>query len=264
MPKQFLLLLFYVSCLGLTACATVINGTSQQIGISSAPSGAVITIDSMKVGNTPFVASLGRKSEHFIKIELAGYQPFEIALTKSANGAVWGNILVGGLIGLTVDLITGGMYDLNPRDIRADLRPLGDSNMVAAASEAAVLINSKLFNAASDKVWPAILTTVKEFGLAVQEKDEAGGTLMTAEYKSQGSDLSKIANTDAKSAIECKETKVILQFAVQPSEQATTVQVLATIEGYFQSGIEPGEWQQYSSNKTVEGKYLSRIEALLK
>jgi hypothetical protein len=40
---------------------------------------------------------------------------------------VWGNIVFGGLIGLGVDAITGGLYDLSPEQVNAELRKQGTS-----------------------------------------------------------------------------------------------------------------------------------------
>ncbi len=48
---------------------------------------------------------------------MPGYQPFEATLTRSVSGWVWGNIVIGGLIGLAVDSISGGLYSLAPEQI---------------------------------------------------------------------------------------------------------------------------------------------------
>jgi hypothetical protein len=81
-------------------CATIMHGTSQQIGISSMPSGAKVSVDSNPMGVTPIFASLSRGDNHIIKIELDGYVPHEMTITKKTSGWVWGNIVFGGLIGL--------------------------------------------------------------------------------------------------------------------------------------------------------------------
>lgn len=58
---------------------------------------------------------------HQIGVSLAGYQPFEIVTTRSVSGWVWGNIVFGGLIGLAVDAITGGLYQVKPEQVAAQL-----------------------------------------------------------------------------------------------------------------------------------------------
>src|SRR6266404_2478012 len=106
-------ILMTVACgitLGVSGCATIIHGTRQDVGISSTPTGASVSIDNTENGKTPLIAKLTRKDNHIVKIELAGYQTFEATLTRSVSGWVWGNIAFGGLIGLAVDGISGGIY----------------------------------------------------------------------------------------------------------------------------------------------------------
>jgi hypothetical protein len=103
------------------ACATIMQGSSQEVSIASTPTGARLFLDGVESGKTPFVASLKRKDKHVIRIELEGYQPFEMALGRGTSGWVWGNIVFGGLPGLAVDAITGGMYKLKPEEVQATL-----------------------------------------------------------------------------------------------------------------------------------------------
>jgi len=109
------------------ACATIMHGSSQEVGISSQPTGATITVDGQPAGNTPVTAKLSRKDIHRVAITLTGYQPFEITTTRKTSGWVWGNILFGGLIGLAVDAISGGLYDVRPEQIPAQLSKAGAS-----------------------------------------------------------------------------------------------------------------------------------------
>jgi hypothetical protein len=37
-------------------------------------------------------------------------------ITKTVNGWVFGNILIGGLIGIAIDAATGSMFSLRPSD----------------------------------------------------------------------------------------------------------------------------------------------------
>jgi hypothetical protein len=104
------------------ACGTIMQGTTQQVGISSNPSNASVTINGQNHGNTPMIIDLKRKDAHMVKIELDGYQPYETNLTRSTSGWVWGNIVFGGLIGLVVDASAGGMCKLTPEQIDSELR----------------------------------------------------------------------------------------------------------------------------------------------
>jgi hypothetical protein len=110
-----------VTFLNLSACATIMHGTSQDVGISSSPTGAAVWIDNAERGNTPLITKLSRKDNHIVKLQLAGYQPFEATMTRSVSGWVWGNIAFGGLIGLAVDAISGGIYKLSPEQITGTL-----------------------------------------------------------------------------------------------------------------------------------------------
>ena len=56
-----------------------------------------------------------------MRMELAGYQPYETTVTHSVSGWVWGNIVIGGLIGLAVDAISGGLYKLTPEQVSATM-----------------------------------------------------------------------------------------------------------------------------------------------
>ena len=113
--------LFTALVVSLTGCCSIIHGTRQDVGISSAPTGAMVKIDNVSSGNTPVVAKLTRKDNHFVRVELSGYQPFDMTLTRSVSGWVWGNIVFGGLIGLAVDAIDGAFYNVSPEQVSATL-----------------------------------------------------------------------------------------------------------------------------------------------
>ncbi len=114
----------------LAGCATIINQTTQSIGISSNPTGASVTVDSTPQGQTPVVAHLSRKDNHIVKLKLDGYEPFETTLTRRVSGWVWGNLAFGGLIGLAIDAISGGLYKLTPDQIAAELRKKGETSLL--------------------------------------------------------------------------------------------------------------------------------------
>jgi hypothetical protein len=111
--------------LALVACATIMQGSRQEVSFGSTPSSAALTIDGNQVGSTPYAAKLKRKDKHIVRIELAGYQPYELAMSRGTSGWVWGNIVFGGLPGLIVDAITGAMYKLKPEEVQAALAQQG-------------------------------------------------------------------------------------------------------------------------------------------
>ena len=102
-------------------CATIMHGSSQEMSVASTPTGATVIVDGVNAGKTPFVANLKRKDKHVIRIELDGYEPFEMPIARETSGWVWGNLVFGGLPGLAVDAITGGLYKLKPEEVNAPL-----------------------------------------------------------------------------------------------------------------------------------------------
>jgi hypothetical protein len=108
-------------------CATIVRGTSHGIGISSQPPGAKVTINNQEYGRTPVSAKLRRKDNHHVVIQLEGYEPYEIVLTRQTSAWLAGNLVfgLGFPIGIAIDAIAGGMYSLNPDQIEAELRPDG-------------------------------------------------------------------------------------------------------------------------------------------
>lgn len=110
------------SLLAVGGCASIMHGTTQKIGISSAPTGAQVSVDNKQFGTTPVFADLKRKEEHVITITMPGYETAQLTVTKKVSGWVWGNIVLGGLIGLAVDAISGGLYTLTPEQLNAELK----------------------------------------------------------------------------------------------------------------------------------------------
>jgi hypothetical protein len=104
------------------ACGSIMQGTTQQVGINSTPSDATVTINGHEQGSTPMIAELRRKDVHVVSVELAGYQPYETVLTRSTSGWIWGNVVFGGIIGIAIDAAAGGMYKLSPERIEADFQ----------------------------------------------------------------------------------------------------------------------------------------------
>lgn len=132
----------FLSIMLLAGCGTIMQGTTQEIGISSTPSQAIVKVNGQQMGTTPAVLDLKRKRTHFIQIKLDGYQLFETTLTRKTSGWVWGNLVFGGLPGLVIDAAAGGMYKLTPDQITADMRlansmvPGSDMMMIAVVMKA--------------------------------------------------------------------------------------------------------------------------------
>jgi hypothetical protein len=128
--KKYLLFCVAVMLYGLQGCATIVKGSRQQVTITSNPSQANIYINGRLYGKTPTLARLERKDNHFIKIELEGYHPYETHLDRRFNGWIFGNIVFGGIIGIIVDASTGAMYSLSPNQVSAQLNGPAQTNIM--------------------------------------------------------------------------------------------------------------------------------------
>ncbi len=116
--KTFLL----SSILLLSSCATIISGSRQTVEISSEPSSAKVYINEIEIGQTPVQQKLKRNQEYQLILKLDGYLTYETKLEKRFNAWYIGNILIGGVIGLIVDPITGAMFKLKPEEIDRNLK----------------------------------------------------------------------------------------------------------------------------------------------
>jgi len=112
-----------VSSLG---CATIFTGgrPNQRVHFSSTPQGATVLVNGKSIGITPLSSQLDRKANHQVRITLAGYPTYEREITSGFNGWVLGNVILGGLIGIIIDLISGSTDSLNPSSISVNLEKL--------------------------------------------------------------------------------------------------------------------------------------------
>ena len=94
-----------------SSCATIVAGGDTSITISSSVTDPVtITTEKQTYPNVtlPAVVQVKRKKldGQRIRIEAENYKFQDIVLRKAVNGWAFGNILLGGIIGWSVDLIT--------------------------------------------------------------------------------------------------------------------------------------------------------------
>lgn len=147
----------------ISGCATVVKGSHQGVPISSNPPGADVLVDGNLVGQTPLKVEMKRKHDHLVTVQKKGYQPRSIAVVKDVGGAVWGNILVGGLIGWGVDATTGAQYNLTPNTISLALESDSVKTVAVTVDDAGIFI-SKL--KALDQLKENKQISDEEFGTA--------------------------------------------------------------------------------------------------
>jgi hypothetical protein len=120
--------------LALSGCASIFNGKTQAVMLTSVPDGAAVSVtnragEKIHTGTTPVTLTLNRGAGYFksetytVTLAKDGFAPKQLTLNSSVSGWYIGNILFGGLIGmLAVDPVTGAMYTF-PESVSSALEP---------------------------------------------------------------------------------------------------------------------------------------------
>lgn len=110
---QFKAVMMLAASASLGACASVVDGTHQDMTVNTVPPGASCDLirnnDKIAViASTPQTLDI-RKTKHDITVECAkpGYQKATHYVKSEIQDATWGNIILGGGIGWAVDSATG-------------------------------------------------------------------------------------------------------------------------------------------------------------
>lgn len=110
----------------LSACATIVNGSSQTVTVSTTPPAATCTVDRVgtrigAISQTPGSLRLDKsKNDLSVTCSKPGFQTATVTKAPSFGAATFGNIIAGGVIGVVVDAASGANYEY-PADIRLDL-----------------------------------------------------------------------------------------------------------------------------------------------
>jgi hypothetical protein len=109
--------------LSFASCATIITGSNDSVNILSDPPGARFTTNSGHQGTTPATISIPDKLDLEVAYALDGYGERTVVLRSRMSGWIFGNILIGGLVGLVVDLATGD-YRTHDSSVTGTLEPI--------------------------------------------------------------------------------------------------------------------------------------------
>jgi hypothetical protein len=108
----------------LSSCASIVTKSSYPLSINSTPNNATISITDKKgkeiyLGNTPATVKLKAgngffsRAEYQVKFSSPGYNDKIVPVLFKLDGWYFGNILIGGLIGMViVDPATGAMWKM--------------------------------------------------------------------------------------------------------------------------------------------------------
>ncbi|MCX5666765.1 MAG: PEGA domain-containing protein [Candidatus Omnitrophica bacterium] len=122
MRKIALLLIICLSPVYLCGCATILNGTSQRIPVSSEPAGAMVTVDSKNVYATPVKLRLERRRDHTLVFTKDGFDARTVNIMHVLSESVCGNTLLFGPLGWVFDMCAGTQYKLVPDKINVELK----------------------------------------------------------------------------------------------------------------------------------------------
>ena len=110
-----------------TGCATIAARGPDPIRITSVPNGAVVRVDGRPVGSTPVTPKVDRDAE-VLTFEKANYEDAVRPVPRRLNNWVFGNILIGGLIGLIIDIATGNA-EVAEESLHVELRPASEGSL---------------------------------------------------------------------------------------------------------------------------------------
>lgn len=99
------------------SCATIMNGSKQDVGFASDPAGAKVTVDGVSLGITPLTVSLTRRQPHTVSIEGDGYPLFETQILRKISAWAFNPWYLF----LPVDYLSGGLFKLTPARLQVSL-----------------------------------------------------------------------------------------------------------------------------------------------
>lgn len=113
-----------MACLYLSSCATLFKDCSEEVNFGSNPSGAEIWVDGKFMGNTPQNFKLISKKTYVIEFKYGG-QSKTVNLNNHV-GAGWIVLdVLGGLIPVIIDAISGEWYSFDQKNINVDFKSPG-------------------------------------------------------------------------------------------------------------------------------------------
>ena len=104
-----------MAALSLFGCATIVEGTSQEISVDSRPTGAQCRLESegdtlAVVERTPQSVTLEKGNRNILVECASGQARGSRWLVPEFNDTVFGNFLLGGIIGMSIDADSGAAY----------------------------------------------------------------------------------------------------------------------------------------------------------
>jgi hypothetical protein len=131
--KIYLFMTLTALC-ALSGCASIVSGTRQKIHVFSDPNAALVTVvnkqeETVATTTTPGFVILKRgpgSPQYRMTVKKSGYTEEAVLIEPDKKGNPWvfGNIIVGGLLGLAIDSNTGAANHLAPSEVKVHLAPV--------------------------------------------------------------------------------------------------------------------------------------------
>jgi hypothetical protein len=106
-------------------CATVTRGTTSQVQFVSDPPGAELRTSLGHACVTPCTLNFQRRDEFVVTFSRAGYRSVQIPVSTRIAGAgaagFAGNVILGGVVGMGVDVATGAALEHCPNPVSVTL-----------------------------------------------------------------------------------------------------------------------------------------------
>ena len=108
-----------------SGCATIVHlGGNEELNVSSEPAGAKVVIDGTERGVTPLATKVERKKDHAVVLTKEGFEENQSRVESHLSWWVAGNVILGGLVGILVDVLSGGGYTIDPDAVAVTLKPI--------------------------------------------------------------------------------------------------------------------------------------------
>jgi len=124
-----------------SSCATIVTGSRDNVSVESDPPGAQFETSSGQKGTTPAVVTVADTETLAVTVTKPGYAPGSASLAPRMSGWIFGNIVLGGVIGLAIDLISGQWRTHDDR-IVVKLTPGDDHSPPVASTTDATIIDA--------------------------------------------------------------------------------------------------------------------------
>jgi hypothetical protein len=121
-PRRAWALCTLALLLPLAGCATILQGSTQTVEVTSDPPGASVLVLPEKTSLvTPGEVDLKRNHVHTLVFELPCHRPAAGYLDRVDSKTVLLNLILGGLIGMAVDFDSGAVFRLTPDPLNVKL-----------------------------------------------------------------------------------------------------------------------------------------------